>query len=125
MKNIRIFAAAKAIGVWCSWLAFLHGVQAVARSSRATPTKEQLSNRLLFLCGFGAKTAQKKGRPKTSFSIVISKPSILPKALLEVEHFVLDALRFVESVNIESVRVDVTVINVLFLDDIAVEDTFL
>ena len=42
MKNIRIFAAAKAIGVWCSWLAFLHGVQAVARSSRATPTKEQL-----------------------------------------------------------------------------------
>ena len=43
MKNIRIFAAAKAIGVWCSWLAFLHGVQAVARSSRATPTKEQLS----------------------------------------------------------------------------------
>ena len=40
MKNIRIFAAAKAIGVWCSWLAFLHGVQAVARSSRATPTKK-------------------------------------------------------------------------------------
>ena len=41
MENIRIFAAAKPIGVWCSWLAFLHGVQAVARSSRATPTKEQ------------------------------------------------------------------------------------
>ena len=40
MKKIRIFAAAKAIGVWCSWLAFLHGVQAVARSSRATPTKK-------------------------------------------------------------------------------------
>ena len=40
-KNLRIFAAAKAIGVWCSWLAFLHGVQAVARSSRATPTKKQ------------------------------------------------------------------------------------
>ena len=49
MKNIRIFAAAKAIGVWCSWLAFLHGVQAVARSSRATPTKEQQSFLLLFL----------------------------------------------------------------------------
>ena len=44
MKNIRIFAAANAIGVWCSWLAFLHGVQAVARSSRATPTKRD--NRL-------------------------------------------------------------------------------
>ena len=28
----------KAIGAWCSWLAFLHGVQAVARSSRAAPT---------------------------------------------------------------------------------------
>ena len=56
-KNIPNFAAANrkiscaeseistqlnAIGVWCSWLAFLHGVQAVARSSRATPTKEQL-----------------------------------------------------------------------------------
>ena len=38
-KNLSIFAAAKAIGVWCSWLAFLHGVQAVARSSRATPTE--------------------------------------------------------------------------------------
>ena len=37
-KNICNFAAAKPIGVWCSWLAFLHGVQAVARSSRATPT---------------------------------------------------------------------------------------
>ena len=49
MKNICIFAAAKAIGVWCSWLAFLHGVQAVARSSRATPTKEQQMIRLLFL----------------------------------------------------------------------------
>ena len=51
-KNIPNFAAAKAIGVWCSWLAFLHGVQAVARSSRATPTKEQLSNQLLFLLVF-------------------------------------------------------------------------
>ena len=63
-KNIPNFAAANrkiscaeseistqlnAIGVWCSWLAFLHGVQAVARSSRATPTKEQLSFLLLFL----------------------------------------------------------------------------
>lgn len=36
--------SAKAIGVWCSWLAFLHGVQAVARSSRATPT-----NYLMFI----------------------------------------------------------------------------
>ena len=69
MKNIRIFAAAKAIGVWCSWLAFLHGVQAVARSSRATPTKEQLSNRLLFLCGFGAKTAQKKDARRRPFPL--------------------------------------------------------
>jgi len=50
-KNIRIFAAAKAIGVWCSWLAFLHGVQAVARSSRATPTVKravELSAAFLF-----------------------------------------------------------------------------
>ena len=39
-KNISIFAAANAIGAWCSWLAFLHGVQAVARSSRAAPTTE-------------------------------------------------------------------------------------
>ena len=42
-KNISIFAAANAIGVWCSWLAFLHGVQAVARSSRATPTIKRTS----------------------------------------------------------------------------------
>ena len=60
-----------------------------------------------------------------SFFIVIGKPSILPEALLEVEHFVLDALRFVEGVNIESIGVDLTVVNVLFLDDVAVEDTFL
>ena len=53
-KNIPNFAAAKAIGVWCSWLAFLHGVQAVARSSRATPTvKKQLMTQLLFLCLLG------------------------------------------------------------------------
>ena len=69
MKNIRIFAAAKAIGVWCSWLAFLHGVQAVARSSRATPTKEQLSNWLLFLCGFDDKTAQKKDARRRPFPL--------------------------------------------------------
>ncbi len=37
------------IGVWCSWLAFLHGVQAVARSSRATPTKK-LSEMAAFFC---------------------------------------------------------------------------
>ena len=67
----------------------------------------------------------KKGRPKTSFSIVISKPSILPEALFEIEHFVLDALRFVEGVNLVSVGVDVAVLNVLFLDDVAIEDTFL
>ncbi len=34
-----IFALQIAIGAWCSWLAYLHGVQAVARSSRAAPTK--------------------------------------------------------------------------------------
>ena len=60
-----------------------------------------------------------------SFSIVIRKPSIFPEALFEVEHFVLDALRFIEGVNIESIGVDVTVVNVLFLDDVAVEDTLL
>jgi len=38
-KKFLYFCGAKAFGVWCSWLAFLHGVQAVARSSRATPTK--------------------------------------------------------------------------------------
>lgn len=27
------------IGVWRSWLAYLHGVQVVVRSSRITPTK--------------------------------------------------------------------------------------
>ncbi len=31
------------IGVWCSWLACLHGVQVVARSSRATPTFQEKS----------------------------------------------------------------------------------
>ena len=93
MKNIRIFAAA-AIGVWCSWLAFLHGVQAVARSSRATPTKEQLRNRLLFLCGFSAETAPQKKDTHNGcpFRLKTSTNSILPQALLEVEHFVLDAL---------------------------------
>ena len=71
-------------------------------------------------------SGNKKRTPsRMSFSIVISKPSILPEALLEVEHFVLDALRFIEGVNIESIGVDVTVINVLFLDDITIEDTFL
>ena len=59
MKKIRIFAAANAIGVWCSWLAFLHGVQAVARSSRATPTKEQLSIGCFF-CAVSAETPLKK-----------------------------------------------------------------
>lgn len=35
----------------------------------------------------------KKRTPlRMSFSIVISKPSIFPEALFEVEHFVLDAL---------------------------------
>ena len=47
-KNLFIFAAANAIGVWCSWLAFLHGVQAVARSSRATPTKGHQSHLVSF-----------------------------------------------------------------------------
>ena len=67
----------------------------------------------------------KKGRQLASFFIVISKPSILPEALFEVEHLVLDALRFVEGVNVESIGVDVTVVHVLFFDDIAIEDTFL
>ena len=97
-KNLFIFAAANAIGVWCSWLAFLHGVQAVARSSRATPTKEQLNNRLLFLfdtlCVIARNDAkrQQKKDAVASFFIVISIPSILPEALLEVSHCVLDAL---------------------------------
>ena len=60
MKNIRIFAAAKAIGVWCSWLAFLHGVQAVARSSRATPTESSRVDSAAFFVRFSyAKSAQK------------------------------------------------------------------
>ena len=62
---------------------------------------------------------------RMSFSIVIGIPSIFPEALLEVEHFVLDALRFVEGVNVESIGIDVTVVNVLFFDDVAVEDTLL
>ena len=60
-----------------------------------------------------------------SFFIVIGMPSIFPEALLEVEHFVLDALRFVEGVNVESIGIDVTVVNVFFFDDVTVEDTFL
>ena len=63
MKNIRIFAAAKAIGVWCSWLAFLHGVQAVARSSRATPTKEQQISLLLFLFYWYCRMGHEKRTP--------------------------------------------------------------
>ncbi len=47
-KKVSTFAA-QDIGVWCSWLAFLHGVQAVARSSRATPTKS-FKTRLFFFC---------------------------------------------------------------------------
>lgn len=46
-KNLPIFAAQ--IGAWCSWLAFLHGVQAVASSSPAAPTRKQQRNLLLFL----------------------------------------------------------------------------
>lgn len=38
------------IGVWCSWLACLHGVQVVARSSRATPTTKSLE--LVMVQGF-------------------------------------------------------------------------
>ncbi len=79
-KNIPNFAAANrkiscaeseistqlnAIGVWCSWLAFLHGVQAVARSSRATPTKEQLRNWLLFL-RLSCMTYSNKWKPPTN-----------------------------------------------------------
>ena len=45
-KNLPIFAAQ--IGAWCSWLAFLHGVQAVASSSPAAPTRKQQRNPLLF-----------------------------------------------------------------------------
>ena len=35
---------------------------------------------------------KKRTSSRMSFLIVISKPSIFPKALFEVEHFVLDAL---------------------------------
>ncbi len=35
------------IGAWCSWLAFLHGVQAVASSSPAAPTFKNGSSFLL------------------------------------------------------------------------------
>ena len=38
-KKESIFASAKTIGVWRSWLAYLHGVQVVVRSSRITPTQ--------------------------------------------------------------------------------------
>ena len=60
-KNISIFAAANAIGAWCSWLAFLHGVQAVARSSRAAPTKKgcHLLD-ILFFCIFTTKKQTQK-----------------------------------------------------------------
>jgi hypothetical protein len=43
-KNIAIikinhyFCRAKKIGVWRSWLAYMHGVHVVVRSSRITPT---------------------------------------------------------------------------------------
>ena len=60
MKNIRIFAAANPIGVWCSWLAFLHGVQAVARSSRATPTESSRVDSAAFLCGILTPKLHKK-----------------------------------------------------------------
>ncbi len=52
-KNISIFAAANAIGAWCSWLAFLHGVQAVARSSRAAPTVKKDICSMSFFCFSG------------------------------------------------------------------------
>jgi len=38
LKMLITFAAPNFFGVWRSWLAYLHGVQVVARSSRATPT---------------------------------------------------------------------------------------
>jgi len=39
-------------GVWRSWLAYLHGVQVVVRSSRITPTQKSrlLNNNRLFYC---------------------------------------------------------------------------
>ena len=101
MKNIRIFAAAKRkmiclsnqIGVWCSWLAFLHGVQAVARSSRATPTKEQQILCCSFCLSDTLSLKQQKRTPlRMSFFLSVVTPLILPQALFEVEHFVLDAL---------------------------------
>ncbi len=46
-KNLPIFAAQ--IGAWCSWLAFLHGVQAVASSSPAAPTRKQQSSAAFFV----------------------------------------------------------------------------
>jgi len=56
-KKHSYLCSRKTIGVWCSWLAFLHGVQAVARSSRATPTaKKQLKSAAFFV-----QFCQKKG----------------------------------------------------------------
>ena len=53
------FAAAKMNGVWRSWLAYLHGVQVVVRSSRITPTErinkrfvEEKSERTIVLSDF-------------------------------------------------------------------------
>ena len=46
------FCIAKAFGAWCSWLAFLHGVQAVARSSRAAPTSLKNPQKLITFEGF-------------------------------------------------------------------------
>ena len=40
--QLKTFVSLQSVsGAWCSWLAFLHGVQAVARSSRAAPTTKK------------------------------------------------------------------------------------
>lgn len=40
IESLRVFSIYDRNGVWCSWLACLHGVQVVAGSSPATPTVE-------------------------------------------------------------------------------------
>ena len=75
MKNIRIFAAANAIGVWCSWLAFLHGVQAVARSSRATPTLKKSSREICCFFGYLSNVCKTPRQPsKTSRQVASKSP---------------------------------------------------
>ncbi len=73
--------------------AFFVSFRRLLRKKSVSKSIENQTKKIMIFERFlAAGNPTKKGRQLASFSIVISKPSILPEALFEVEHLVLDAL---------------------------------